>query len=234
MSFGEMLKQYRLERGWTKEYISERTNLMTIRIDAIEAEALAKLPTGPYVKKWIEMYCDILEVDKTPIVADYEAQISGKRGKAKSVTRPELHGLPARPIEPIHTGAKRTLPPQGPEPVEPTEPLVHKIVEPASETATSVPKPAVPPHADELPLVSESMPEVTSAPAEAFTLSSDPLPQSAVPSVADMPAAAPMAHPHRALFTKDFEKEKREKEQRKKRQIIELKEIQLKCLYGSI
>jgi transcriptional regulator with XRE-family HTH domain len=211
MSFGEMLKQYRLERGWTKEYISERTNLMTSKIDAIEAEALTKLPAGPYVKGWIKKYCEILEIDDQPLVAAYEAQIAGKHGKSKSVTRPEVRELPARPLEPIHTGAKRTLPPQGPEPVEPTEPMVHKIVEPASETFTSVPIPEVMPHADDLPLASAPAPEVAPAPAEAFTLSSDPLPQSAGVPLAETPAPAPVAHPHRAIFTKDFEKEKRER-----------------------
>ena len=44
MAFGEILKQKRLELGWTKEYVSERTHLMVRNIDAMESESFKKLP----------------------------------------------------------------------------------------------------------------------------------------------------------------------------------------------
>jgi hypothetical protein len=208
---------------------------MTSKLDALESECIKKLPPPPYVKGWIRLYCEQLEIDPEPFLADYQAHLSGSPGK-KSVTRPAVRDLPARPLEPIHTGAKRTLPPTGPDPLLTSATKVHRIVEPAEETFTSVPKPVelitpdvnTDPPAPEAkmdlfpataPLPTAPMPaddlfaqQPAPAPApsapEAFTLSSDPMPTSAAPAPAPAPVH-PNPHAHHAVFSDTFEKEKR-------------------------
>ena len=239
MSFGEILKQQRLERGWTKEYVSERTHLMTRIIDALETENFKRIAAPIYGKGYIQLYCDLLGIEAQPLLEDYLAQSTGEGGK-KPVTRPAIRELPERPLEPIHTGARRTLPPKEPLTPPPSKVVTHKIVEPAEETFTAVPKPeisisveedtAAQPEPFRMPTEPAQTPaQAPVAPApelELFPMSADPQPPAADPAVRETftltgdtlpppvtPASVtpppPPANPHRAIFSKAFEQEKR-------------------------
>ncbi len=166
MAFGELLKKKRLERGWTKEYVVERTHLMAKQIDDLETESFKHIPSEFYGQGFIRIYCDLLELDPKPLVDDYLTLV-GRNERAKVVTRPMVHDLPEHPIEPIHTGARRTLPPKD----IPLPTAEHTLVESAEASFTAVPKPE---------FASEPIPLGQN---DAFHLSSDDLPQNMLSGV---------------------------------------------------
>ncbi len=181
MAFGEILRNTRTELGWSKEYISERTNLMTRIIDALESENLKRIPAPIYGRGFIRQYCTLLGIDPQPLLDDY-ARLT-KSPIVQVVTHPTPHDLPAKPLDPIHTGAKRTLPPQTPPAPKPTQPTPakHKYVESAEETFTSVPKPEVP-----------IAPQPEAEPRPTLSLEGDTLPLDVrPPEPAPVPAARP-------------------------------------------
>ena len=187
MAFGEILKQKRLELGWTKEYVSERTHLMVRNIDAMETESFKKLPAPIYVRGHIRLYAKLLGIDADPLVEDYGYQIAGEANRSRTVTHPDVKGPPARPLDPIHTGAHRTLPPREPIPENPAPITSRKLVEPAEATFTSVPKPEVAPASaskvvpepePDLFAATPAEPESTPASAPLFTLADEALPES--------------------------------------------------------
>lgn len=211
MAFGEILRQARIERGWTKEYVSERTKIMVKKIDALETENHDAIPAPLYGRGFIKRYAELLGIDAAPLIEDYNASVPGEDRAPKPVTVPAVTEPPARPLEPIHTGAHRTLPTQ--EPIRPQGNAVHKHVEPAQDSFTSVPKPEEmsttpqPTSAQQDDLFAPPPAPEPPQPVEApFTLSADPLP----PSAENAPLPHP-ANPHRAIFSKSFEQEKRER-----------------------
>lgn len=181
MAFGETLRQKRIEHGWTKEYVAERTHMMVRTIDALEAEHLKKIPAPIYGRGFIKQYCALLSIDPQPLVDDYMRAVSGDR-HPQPVTRPAVHDLPERPPEPIHTGARRTLPPK-PVPVaaEPSPTPRHKLVEPAEATFTAVPKPEGFP----------KPPSVVPAP-EPFVLDGGAVPEPSQPAGRSTPESMPL------------------------------------------
>lgn len=205
MAFGEILKQARLEKGWTKEQVAERLHMMVRTIDILESENIKKIPAPIYGRGFIRQYSSLFKMDPAPLLADYEALI-GNGPRSRTVTHPDIKGPPAQPLEPIHTGAHRTLPPREPLPENPAPITSHKLVEPAEETFTSVPKPEVAPVVvTETPAAE---PDLFSMAATASRTSAAPetTPQQSAPVSRELP---PPTHPHRAIFSNAFEKEKR-------------------------
>lgn len=208
MALGETLKQNRLAHGWTMQYVAERTHLMARVIEALESEAFDKIPAPVYGRGFIRQYCALLEIDPQPLLDEYAAVCA--HGTRPSAVRPAVHDLPQRPLEPIHTGGRRTLPPDPSAPPRPAS--AHKLVEPAEASFTAVPKPEVlpgaatradapraaepvpPPPAPEQPVAPapQSAAPVPEPPAEEqpFTLAGDEVP--AQPP----PAPAPKAKRH--------------------------------------
>ena len=139
MALGEILKQKRLERGWTKENIAERTHMLVRSIEALETENFKRIPAPIYGRGFIKQYCRLLDIDPQPLIDEYMQTVDSTYMPARTVTRPAVNDLPSRPPEPIHTGAHRILPPQKDE--QPIISTTHKLVEPAEATYTSVPKP---------------------------------------------------------------------------------------------
>ena len=183
MALGETLKQNRLAHGWTMQYVAERTHLMARVIEALEAEAFDKIPAPVYGRGFIRQYCALLEIDPQPLLDEYAA-ICANTARPSAV-RPAVHDLPQRPLEPIHTGGRRTLPPDPSAPPRPAS--AHKLVEPAEASFTAVPKPEVLPGAAtraDAPRAAEVQP------AAPILASSTPTPRP-VPQAAVQPQPAP-------------------------------------------
>ncbi len=140
MALGEILKQKRIERGWTRETVSERTHMMVRSIEALETENYKRIPAPIYGRGFIKHYCEVLDIDPLPLIDEYMRAVDSSY-KPLPVTRPTVQDLPPRPLEPIHTGARRTLPPTEPARPTPAGATPHKLVEPSEATFTSVPKP---------------------------------------------------------------------------------------------
>jgi len=105
MAFGEILKQKRQERNWTKEYIVERTHLMTRTVEALEAEDLRRIPATVYGRGFIRKYCDLLGIDAQPLVDDYMRLATGghetyvsREQEAQGETSVSPERLKVRPI----------------------------------------------------------------------------------------------------------------------------------------
>lgn len=143
MALGEILKQNRLAHGWTMQYVAERTHLMARVIEALETETFDKIPAPVYGRGFIRQYCALLEIDPQPLLDEYAAICAN--AARPSAVRPAVHDLPQHPLEPIHTGGRRTLPPDPSAPPRPAS--AHKLVEPAAASFTAVPKPEVLPGA---------------------------------------------------------------------------------------
>lgn len=140
MAFGEILKNRRLELGWTQEYIAERTHMMTKTIEFLETEDVRKIPAPIYGRGFIRQYCAVLGLDPQPLVEEYMAVVGGSAAD-KPVTRPAVREIPAQPIAPIHTGGRKTLPPKENEQPHPHAHSGHKLVTPAEDSFTAVPIP---------------------------------------------------------------------------------------------
>lgn len=84
MAFGEILKQARLDRGWTKVYVSERTHMMMKTIDALEMEDLKKIPAPIYGRGFIRQYATLLKLDVEPLIEDYMRCVSDETYKPRT------------------------------------------------------------------------------------------------------------------------------------------------------
>lgn len=138
MALGEILKQQRLEHGWTKEYVSERTHMMVRSIDALESENFKRIPAPLYGRGFIKQYCALLGIDAQPLIDEYMARTSAN-AEERSVVHPVVRDIPDQPLAPIHTAGKRTLPPT--EPPRETPAATHKAVDAPEASHTAVPRP---------------------------------------------------------------------------------------------
>ncbi len=212
MAFGEILKQKRIELGYTKEDVCERTHLMARVVDDLEAEITKRIPSPLYGRGFIRLYCELLKIDPKPLIEDYNKKAGA--GSNARVSHPAVHDIPAKPLEPIYTGARRTMPPPKMEEERPVA-TTHKLVHPAEGTFTSVPKPEVPsttqdtpppppppmPRAPEVPLFTpppravEVPPRVVEKPQSPSLFDNDSLPLEMPEAPAPTPTAAPVENP---------------------------------------
>ena len=101
MALGEILKQKRLARNWTREYVAERTHLMARVIEALETENFRKIPAPVYGRGFIRQYCALLEIDPQPLLDEYAAAVSGGCGRTAGISEESSPGGPG-------TGGRRT------------------------------------------------------------------------------------------------------------------------------
>ena len=228
MAFGEILKQKRLEHGWTREYIAERMNMRTCFVEMLETENLKRIVAPAYGRGYIRNYCRELGIDSKPLEEDYNALIAaeGRGNDLGPVSHPNVRGLPEKPLEPIHTGAHRTLPPKE-DPAAIHVSTGHKLVASAEALSSAVPKPAMPPvstdttvspapESADIPPVDTPAPHspIAQAAEEPFTLRGDELPRRPATPVLDptpapkprtavrqaLPVRAPMPGPQSSIF----------------------------------
>lgn len=212
MAFGEILKQKRLEHGWTREYIAERMNMRTCFVEMLETENLKRIVAPAYGRGYIRNYCRELGIDPKPLEADYNALLAaeGRGDNLGPVSHPNVRGLPEKPHEPIHTGAHRTLPPKE-DPSAIHTSTGHKLVASAEALASAVPKPEMPPVSTDTTSSpapeSVAIPPVDTPPSplanlaqtaeEPFTLRGDELPRR--PAAPQPPAPKPRTAIRQAL-----------------------------------
>lgn len=111
MALGEILKQKRLERNFTKEYIAERTHMMAATIEALENEDFKKIPAAIYGRGFIKTYCKVLDINPQPLIDEYMTHVDQNYARLKPVPPPPQRKL--RPIEaPVRTGQRTVHPPQ--------------------------------------------------------------------------------------------------------------------------
>lgn len=104
MALGEILKQKRLERNFTKEYIAERTHMMCATIEALENEDFKKIPAPIYGRGFIKSYCKVLDINPQPLIDEYMTKSDENYLLSKSTAM--------APQKPVHTGQHTVQPPK--------------------------------------------------------------------------------------------------------------------------
>ena len=136
-SIGETFKAARLAKGVDVVTASRVTRIKQSQLDAMERDDFRSIPAPVYVRGFIKQYAQYLGLDPAPLIADYNAGLSGSRPAAAPSLRPAGTG-PARP-EP---GPAPPVPPPPAAPAPPPEPASAAARETAAEPA---PPPETPP-----------------------------------------------------------------------------------------
>lgn len=71
---GSTLKALRLKRGRTLDEIAKVTRIPKATIEQLEADHVSKLPAPVYVKGFIRLYCQAVQVDPREVVDLYERE----------------------------------------------------------------------------------------------------------------------------------------------------------------
>ncbi|MEN2994634.1 MAG: RodZ domain-containing protein [Thermodesulfovibrio sp.] len=75
----EELKKRRLELNKTIEEIAEKTKIKKQYLELIEEGKFDELPIEVYTKAYIKTYAEILGIDPSPIIKDYEEYLKNKK-----------------------------------------------------------------------------------------------------------------------------------------------------------
>ena len=206
-SIGETFKAARLAKGVDVMSASRITRIKQSQLDAMERDDFRSIPAPVYVRGFIKQYAQFLGLDPVPLIADYNASLSGSRpappptlrpaGTGPS-PRPEAQAPPAPPAPPVappppEPSAPPPPPPAPePEPVAPPVFIAEPVPEPPPAAVFSWPSPTDPPAASELvsPVAEDLFAGLKPAePAPA------PLPEPSPPAPAPAAPAAPRFQP---------------------------------------
>jgi cytoskeleton protein RodZ len=75
-SFGKALKAAREARGWAESDVCAQLRLQLRQVRAIEAEDLASLPEGPFVRGFVRNYARLLGLPAEPLLAQLTARMT--------------------------------------------------------------------------------------------------------------------------------------------------------------
>ena len=81
---GESLREARLSRGLTHEYISQVIKIRPEFLAALEEDDLAALPGAFYAKNFLRRYADFLGLDSGAIVERFVARENAAAGPVPS------------------------------------------------------------------------------------------------------------------------------------------------------
>lgn len=79
---GQRLRDERIARGFTLEFVADQTKIARRYLTALEEGALDRLPGDPYVKGFIRSYAQAIGCDPEPFVAQYKE----RRGMEEAAT----------------------------------------------------------------------------------------------------------------------------------------------------
>lgn len=98
MPVGKKLSAERRKLGLSIADIERITRIRGRCIEALEEEDWAHLPAVPYVKGYVQGYAKAVGADPTPLLREYENDISGV--PAQTERTPSLERIPARTVVP--------------------------------------------------------------------------------------------------------------------------------------
>ena len=101
IEFGHTLKSTREAKGLTVNQIAESTHLMAQTVEALENEDFSKIVAPIYGRGFVKLYCEALDIDPKPLVAEFMEIYNGNRPPAirPRVTAPNNKPTPvAAPV----------------------------------------------------------------------------------------------------------------------------------------
>jgi transcriptional regulator with XRE-family HTH domain len=94
IGIGQMLKEARLQQGYSLEEMHEKTHISLDYLQALEEEQFSKLPSPFYARGFLRAYARSLRVDPQALLEKYEVHVM-KREPQKPEKR-EMHSLQVR------------------------------------------------------------------------------------------------------------------------------------------
>lgn len=79
MEFGKTLRAAREAKGYTVSQVAEMTRLMSSIIEGFENENFSMIAAPIYGRGFIKLYCEALELDPKPFVAEFMEIFNGNR-----------------------------------------------------------------------------------------------------------------------------------------------------------
>jgi cytoskeletal protein RodZ len=96
MPVGEKLAAERRKQGKSLNDVVAATNIMGRHLDSLENGRLDQMPTAVYVRGFIQGYAKYLGIPAAPLLAEYEADLGGKRPRSRLEDVPERTVVPMR------------------------------------------------------------------------------------------------------------------------------------------
>lgn len=93
---GETLREERLSRGLTHEYVSQIIKIRPEFLAALEEENLSALPGNFYAKNFLRRYADFLDLDSSTLVQRFVQMENGGAEAAPLIVQPANRALVAR------------------------------------------------------------------------------------------------------------------------------------------
>lgn len=110
MSFGEILRNARIQRGLSPSEVAEGTHMLVQIVEALEREDLKRIAAPIYGRGFVKLYAEFLELDHEPLIRDFMDLYDGGRVPSIRLKTAEVR------IDPAPVPVTRTVSgPQSPE-----------------------------------------------------------------------------------------------------------------------
>lgn len=86
---GQRLRDERIARGLTLEYVADQTKIARRYLTALEEGEIDRLPGDPYVKGFIRSYAKAIGCDPEPFVAHYKERREMEEAAAEAKPAPK-------------------------------------------------------------------------------------------------------------------------------------------------
>jgi transcriptional regulator with XRE-family HTH domain len=120
-SFGEILREARLAKGLSTSQVAARTNILVKTIEALEEEDFRKIPAPIYGRGFVRLYCDCVELDSAPLIAEYMQIVSGSKTPLYLRREKQTADTPFSQETPVFSTAPETAPVREPAAEEPVQ-----------------------------------------------------------------------------------------------------------------
>jgi len=99
VSFGQKLREAREEKGLRLEDVSRTTRVRIRYIEALEHDDFDAMPQDVFVRGFVRMYADCLQLDPDPLIADYRRERNLQRPTWEEDARNEVDQEMSRILE---------------------------------------------------------------------------------------------------------------------------------------
>lgn len=95
MSFGEILRNARIQKGLSPSEVAEGTHMLVQIVEALEREDLKRIAAPIYGRGFVKLYAEFLELDHEPLIRDFMELYDGGRVPSIRLKTAEVRVDPA-------------------------------------------------------------------------------------------------------------------------------------------